>query len=237
MTTGSVDLAQVLADGFAIARDAADDATVTRLRSTFSQAADATIERDGAVYARRQALDLPVIREWAQSDGLALARQVIGIGARPVRGILFDKRPEANWPVAWHQDVTIAVRERMDLEGYGPWSVKRGVPHVQPPSSILAQMITVRLHLDDCPASNGALRVIPGSHLAGKLDLKSTCEAAHAVEAVICEAEAGDALLMRPLLLHNSSPSVAPTHRRVVHIEYADGLPGEGLAWAEPSEV
>ena len=38
---------------------------------------------------------------------------------------------------------------------------------------------------------------------------------------LVCSAFAGDALLMRPLLLHASSRSQSNRHRRVLHIEYA----------------
>ena len=42
---------------------------------------------------------------------------------------------------------------------------------------------------------------------------------------------AGDALLMRPLLLHSSGRLRTASHRRVIHIEYAAfALPG-GLQW------
>jgi hypothetical protein len=41
----------------------------------------------------------------------------------------------------------------------------------------------------------------------------------------------GGVLLMRPLLLHASSASQVPRHRRVLHIEWAaQELPG-GLQW------
>jgi hypothetical protein len=56
------------------------------------------------------------------------------IGHTPiVRSILFQKPSSFNWRVPWHQDVLIQVREQRDLSGYGPWSIKEGVPHVQPP--------------------------------------------------------------------------------------------------------
>ena len=51
----------------------------------------------------------------------------------------------------WHQDLSIAVKERHEVAGFGPWSVKEGVP-VQPPVEILESMLTLRLHLDDCHA-------------------------------------------------------------------------------------
>lgn len=121
----------------------------------------------------------------------------------------------------------------MMAAGYGPWSVKDGVVHVQPPSALLEQMITVRIHLDETSAGNGALKVIPGSHQLGKIpaeSIRAHAEGSH----VVCECEPGDVLLMSPLLLHASSRSVTPSRRRIVHIEYAPPLALEkGLIWHE----
>jgi ectoine hydroxylase-related dioxygenase (phytanoyl-CoA dioxygenase family) len=162
---------------------------------------------------------------------LALARAAIGHGARPVRALLFDKRVDANWRVTWHQDVSIAVREQVDLPGFGPWSEKDGVVHVQPPAEILEGMIALRLHLDPCGAENGPVRVLPGSHRAGKLR-ESEYEGWRArVAEVPCLADRGDVLLMRPLLLHASAPASAPDHRRVLHVEYAAGPLPDPLHW------
>ncbi|MEO0559851.1 MAG: phytanoyl-CoA dioxygenase family protein [Bacteroidota bacterium] len=225
---------QLERDGYAIVRDVADEATVRSLRSSFEAEGDDTIQRGGAVYARRMALELSAVREWALSTpALHLARSVLGADARPVRGVLFDKRAEANWPVPWHQDLTIAVQTRIDLDGYGPWSVKAGTPHVQPPASVLEQMVTLRLHLDECPASNGALRVISGSHHVGKLTPDAIREMAASHLVATCEAAVGDVVLMRPLLLHSSSPSEVPSHRRVVHVEYAASALPYAMEWAE----
>lgn len=85
----------------------------------------------------------------------SLAQAILGSTAFVTRAILSNKTPGANWDVAWHQDVTIAVRAKADVKGFGPWSVKYGVPHVQPPASVLERMVTVRIHLDDCNADNG----------------------------------------------------------------------------------
>jgi ectoine hydroxylase-related dioxygenase (phytanoyl-CoA dioxygenase family) len=161
-----------------------------------------------------------------------LIEPVVGPGAIPVRALFFDKTPEANWPVLWHQDLTIAVAERQDLAGWGPWSTKAGVVHVEPPAALLAGMLTIRLHLDDCHGSNGALRVLPGTHAQGRLTRNRIQRLREEVPEVTCEAPQGSALLMRPLLLHASSPARQPSHRRVVQIEYADqgALPAP-LAW------
>jgi ectoine hydroxylase-related dioxygenase (phytanoyl-CoA dioxygenase family) len=161
-----------------------------------------------------------------------LAEPIVGPHAIPVRGLFFDKTPEANWPVLWHQDLTIAVAERHDVQGWGPWSVKAGIVHVEAPGALLATMLTIRLHLDDCGADNGPLRVLPGSHRLGRLDRKRIEDLRREIPEVTCNAPAGAAVLMRPLILHASSPASAPSHRRVIHLEYAraDALPCP-LSW------
>ncbi|RYD70096.1 MAG: phytanoyl-CoA dioxygenase [Verrucomicrobiaceae bacterium] len=164
---------------------------------------------------------------------LDIASSVLGQRAFVVRTLFFDKTPNANWKVAWHQDLTIAVRERMDAPGFGPWSVKDGIPHVQPPAELLERMITLRLHLDSCDATNGALRVLPGSHLAGKFNAEQIRDWRSRTAEVTCEVPRGGLLLMRPLLLHASSPATEPRHRRVLHFEFAaESLPAK-LAWYE----
>jgi ectoine hydroxylase-related dioxygenase (phytanoyl-CoA dioxygenase family) len=154
---------------------------------------------------------------------------------QPVRSILFDKTPTENWPVAWHQDLTICTKAQADCEGYGPWSVKDGVHHVQPPISLLEQMVTLRIHLDPADSDNGALRVTPGSHRHGRLSSSSIAELT-ASEAHTCECQPGDVLLMSPLILHSSKRSTRPDHRRILHFEYAppDAL-DSNLSWHESS--
>lgn len=138
----------------------------------------------------------------------------------PVRSILFDKTPDENWPVPWHQDLTIAVAEERNVPGYGPWSRKDGTVHVQPPAGLLQRMATVRIHLDDTPSENGALRMLPGSHLFGKIP--SGMVASHVRDPIVtCECRPGDTLVMSPLILHSSRKSLNPARRRILHFEYA----------------
>ncbi len=85
----------------------------------------------------------------------------------------------------------------------------------------MEQILTIRLHLDDCDASNGALKVLPGSHLCRHLTSDSIERKAATGCDVICEVPAGAAVLMRPLTLHSSSPMERPGHRRVIHLEFA----------------
>ncbi len=160
-----------------------------------------------------------------------MVEAILGDGCFPVRGIFFDKVPDANWKVPWHQDLTIAVQERINVIGFGPWSTKAGVLHVQPPVSVLETMVSIRIHLDPCGESNGALRVIPGSHRNGRIPESQISLIRQTRRDHVCEVGQGGALLMRPLLLHASSPSSVPGHRRVIHIDYAaDALP-DGVKW------
>jgi ectoine hydroxylase-related dioxygenase (phytanoyl-CoA dioxygenase family) len=92
-------------------------------------------------------------------------------------------------------------------------------------------MLTVRLHLDDCDASNGALRVIPGSHRHGRLESAQIPAIREATAELLCTALAGDALLMRPLLLHGSSKSMSRSRRRILHLEYCSGTLPAGMEW------
>jgi ectoine hydroxylase-related dioxygenase (phytanoyl-CoA dioxygenase family) len=144
----------------------------------------------------------------------------------------FDKTPESNWRVPWHQDLAIAVAERIETPGFTGWSVKDGVTHAHPPQRILENMVTVRLHLDDCNLNNGALKVISNSHLEGKLNAARIAQLTQN-KIITCEIPKGGALLMRPLLLHSSSPAKNPLHRRVLHIEYAASELPNGLRWFE----
>ena len=160
-------------DGFSIRPQAFQHQEIEDLICAISLIdADDGVRSRGGVYAVRNLLHLsPSINELAHSSRfLGIVADYLGKAAAfPVRGILFDKTSAANWLVPWHQDLTICVASRVDVPGYGPWTVKAGVSHVQAPISILEKMLSVRIHLDDCDADNGALRVLPGTHRLGRL--------------------------------------------------------------------
>jgi hypothetical protein len=216
-------------DGFAVVPDVVEDHQVREWICLTETMLVCCEERGGV----RNLLDFAEMRRLADSAALLdLVKPILGDHARVVRGILFDKTDGANWKVPWHQDKTIAVANRVELDGFGPWSVKAGVLHVQPPAAILEQMVSVRLHLDDCPATNGALRVIPGTHTGGKLTSSVISALTRAEKSTVCAIDAGGVVLMRPLLLHASSAAVIPGHRRVLHFDYAAAELPCGLRWA-----
>lgn len=175
---------------------------------------------------------VPAVAALARGPALhPLAEAALGPGCFAVRALLFDKTPERNWKVRWHQDLTVTLQERREAEGFGPFTVKGGVVHAHAPRWLLERMVALRLHLDPCGEEHGPVRVIPRSHRGGVLP-PAEVEAWRAREgAVTCTAAAGDVLAFHPLLLHASSPALRPSRRRVLHLEYAAAaLPG-GLAW------
>jgi ectoine hydroxylase-related dioxygenase (phytanoyl-CoA dioxygenase family) len=176
----------------------------------------------------------PCVRTLAASPAMrALVEPVLGSGARLVRSILFNKSEHANWQVAWHQDLTIAVQQRVDLEGFTSWSAKDGVPHVQPPVDVLENMLSVRLHLDAADDSNGALWLSPGSHRLGRVPAGDAAATAERLGKSLCAVDAGDVLLFRPLTLHMSRKALAKRSRRVIHLEFAGVSLPAPLQWAE----
>jgi ectoine hydroxylase-related dioxygenase (phytanoyl-CoA dioxygenase family) len=215
--------AQVERDGFAIVPECLDPGTLQHLCKQFDDSR--TPARNLLSISNIQALSasLPVRQ---------LAESVLGRDCFAVRGIFFNKTRASNWKVVWHQDLTIAVRERKEANGFGPWTTKAGVQHVQPPADVMVGMLAIRLHLDDSDERNGPLRVIAGTHRAGRLS-SETIAAADKKKAVTCTVPAGGALVMRPLLLHASSESISAKSRRVLHFEFAAAELPHDLQWHE----
>jgi hypothetical protein len=162
----------------------------------------------------------------------AAAGGLLGAPARPVRAVLFDKTPESNWAVAWHQDRTIPVRERRDVDGFGPWTRKDDLLHVAPPIAVLEGMATLRIHIDPVTPENAPLKAALGSHRLGRVAASETAAAATACAIIECLADPGDVWAYATPILHASDRAAAPLRRRVLQVDYATAdLPG-GLAWA-----
>ena len=218
------------ASGFLLLPDLISRDELPRLRAEVDRLLGGSETRGGV---RNVLSKSPYLHDLATSGPPSRAAETfLGSSTRPVKLTIFDKTPHANWKVPWHQDLTISVQEQKDVPGFGPWTIKDGVPHVQPPVAILEQVIALRLHLDDTPAENGALKVLPGTHKLGHLSDQKIASLRQETQEVVCALPAGGAMLMSPLLLHASSASEAPLRRRVLHFEFsAVRLPG-GLEWA-----
>lgn len=133
----------------------------------------------------------------------------------------FNKSAEKNWLVPIHQDLSIPVKERLDSIGFTGWSAKQGMLFVQPPASILEQIVALRLHIDDCHKAHGPLKVVTGTHLAGRIPEKEWLTIRDQQGEQECIVNAGGAVVMRPLILHSSSKAIEANGRRVLHFLFA----------------
>ena len=143
--------------------------------------------------------------------------------AQIIRSIYFDKPPAANWIVNWHQDLTINVNQKLALEGFKNWRILKNRTVVQPSLEVLENIFTIRIHLDDCTAKNGALRVVPNSHKAGIIPVAAGISDWIKNEETV-ELKKGGIFLMKPLLLHASRRTENNLNRRVIHIELSLSL-------------
>jgi hypothetical protein len=183
--------------------------------------------------AGQRLASLPALADMLHPSG-AIGRHPaahLGKAAKAVRAIFFDKSEATNWSLGWHQDRTIAVQQRIDTPGFGPWTLKSGIQHVAPPQSLLDRMLTLRIHLDPVDADNAPLLIAPGSHRHGRVPetdvaaLVATC-GTHA-----CLARRGDIWLYATPILHASDAATNPRHRRILQLDYsADPLPA-ALEW------
>lgn len=163
-----------------------------------------------------------------------LASEALGAPSFAIDALYFDKTSRANWKVPNHQDRMMPVAAEVQEVGFSGWTRRGGVVYVEPPVDVLARLVAIRIHLDDCPALNGSLAVLPGSHCLGKLRDAELTEIDRG-RLVECEAKLGDVLVIKPLLVHRSSPARDPEHRRVLHVVYAASEPGTTVRWRRTS--
>lgn len=151
------------------------------------------------------------------------------------KSIYFDKPEKSNWFVAYHQDLTISVNQKINLENFENWTTKQNQFAVQPPKEILNKNVTIRIHLDKTTKENGALKVLNQSPKKGvvrnqNIDVSLETE-------TICEVEKGGIMIMKPLLFHASNKTTNNQRRRVIHIEFSNQNLPNGLEWSEKTTL
>lgn len=221
-------------NGFTIFENIFSKSELQNIKNTIEkkQATNANFRKGKALFAIRNFLEeFPELRPLLLTKSLRNLLFPISDSLKLVKAIYFDKPPKANWVVNWHQDLTINVTEKKEVKGYRNWTKKSHGFAVQPPLTILENMVTLRIHLDDCKKENGALRVIPKSHLNGMLDVRNL--AGELENEVICELPAGGVLMMHPLILHASRRTENEARRRVIHLEFSGNDLAQSLNWRE----
>jgi ectoine hydroxylase-related dioxygenase (phytanoyl-CoA dioxygenase family) len=219
-------LNDVTAQGFTIIEAVLDGTEVAELARTLE-----TSHLDRSRAGARHLMNHSAVSAVAADPIMvAIAARFLGETAIPYKATLFDKSPARNWLVSWHQDTALPLCERLEVPGWGPWSTKAGVTYALAPASALAQVVALRLHLDDSRLDNGPLRVLPGTHALGLLTESDIARLTTEISAVDCTVPAGGVIAMRPLIVHASSKVDSDLPRRVLHIEYARSLDlGDGL--------
>ena len=212
------------ADGFALLPALVTEAELASIEAAMTQ-------HDGV--GSRDLLDQPWCAGLARRlIGDALVAGAIPCTHVPVQCTSFEKSVERNWLVAVHQDVAIPVAARVDHPALAGWSNKAGTWFVQPPVSVLEQLVALRLHVDDCGVDDGPLSVVAGSHGLGRLGDEEAVAVRDARGIVACPVPRGGAMLMRPLLLHASSKATGRSRRRVLHFLFGPPVLPCGLRWA-----
>jgi len=220
--------------GFTILQNVYTKKEVNKIKDTIQKYITNTLlKKTKEVYAIRQLLiELPQLKPLLFNSNLKKILSLKGRDLFLTKAIYFDKPPESNWYVTWHQDIPINVNKKHTTEGFTGWTQKGKVISVCPPDKILKNTLTVRIHLDDTDERNGGLKVIPGSHHRKLTDDQIALITQNTL-GMPCEVNAGGVHLMKPLLLHASSKGTNQKHRRVLHLEFTTSeLPGE-LEWAE----
>jgi ectoine hydroxylase-related dioxygenase (phytanoyl-CoA dioxygenase family) len=230
---------ELLREGFAVIENVYTAEEINSILETISQVdnTNSTFRNTKDLFAIRQFLkEVPLAKNLIFNDRLnSIISRLFGDNYFAVKSIYFDKPEQSNWFVAYHQDLTISVDKKLDIEGFGPWTVKQNQFAVQPPLNILESNFTIRIHLDDTDESNGALRVIPKSHLKGiyrpeTIDWTTEAE-------VVCKVKKGGVMIMKPLLLHASNRTTNNNKRRVIHVEFSNRSLVDKLQWSEKESL
>lgn len=128
--------------------------------------------RAGVRHAMRSVSVAQIARD---SRMMEFACHILGARAIAFRATLFEKLPESNWLVGWHQDTALPLKDRREVSGWGPWSRKDNVNYAHAPARALEKVVAFRVHLDDSTLENGPLRVLLGTHTQGVLTMRFTC--------------------------------------------------------------
>ena len=229
---------QVNSEGFLIINNVFSENEIENIISlienkTTDNQESATFRKSQDLFAIRQfhkevPETLPVIFNKKLQE---IIEYTFGEGFFITKSIYFDKPEKSNWFVAYHQDLTISVDQKIEVENFENWTVKQNQFAVQPPAEILENNFTIRIHIDKTTKDNGALKVINNSHSKGilrieNLDFEKEKE-------TICEVEKGGIMIMKPLLFHASNKTTNNERRRVIHIEFSKQQLPSGLEWSE----
>ncbi|MBL0735497.1 phytanoyl-CoA dioxygenase family protein [Flavobacterium sp. GN10] len=233
---------QIDSEGFSIINDVFTENEIENLillidNKTKNDSDNSTFRKSEDLFAIRQFhKEVPETLPFIFNEKLQdIIESNFGKGFFITKSIYFDKPEKSNWFVAYHQDLTISVDQKIEIENFENWTVKQNQFAVQPPTEILENNFTIRIHIDKTTKDNGALKVINNSHSKGilrieNLDFEKEKE-------TICEVEKGGIMIMKPLLFHASNKTTNNERRRVIHLEFSKQQLPNGLEWSEKTII
>ncbi len=236
ITTINNNIQKLIHKGFCILHNVFSKKEVNQLRNMIYGYFKSKGQTDGTHAIRNLLHEIPGLKNYVLNPNLLKILKSIDPKLFLTKAIFFDKTQESNWYVTWHQDTVINVSEKIETKGFTGWTKKSGVYGVVPPDEYLQCTVAVRIHLDDTDETNGALKVIPGSHHKRLSDDEVDLITRNSIP-YTCEVNACGIQIMNPLLLHASSKAISQRHRRVIHLEFnSRELPSQ-LGWAERHEL
>jgi len=233
---------EINSDGFAIIDAIYYDNEIKQIVSeiekvTHNSNDNSTFRKSDDLFAIRQFhKEIPATLSYIFNDKLKeIIKTNFGENYFITKSIYFDKPEKSNWFVAYHQDLTISVNKRVEIENFENWTIKQNQFAVQPPKDILENNFTIRIHIDKTTKENGALKVLNTSHKKGICRIENI-QLGEETE-TICEVEKGGIMIMKPLLFHASNKTTNNERRRVIHIEFSNQKLPNGLEWSEETFI
>ena len=225
----------LIENGFTVINNIFSDEEIKKISEVIQNidTSKETFRKSEDLFAIRQFLkEIPEVKDLIFNENLKIIiKEIFGENYFVVKSIYFDKPEKSNWYVAYHQDLTISVDKKVELENFGHWTTKHNQFAVQPPLDILENIFTIRIHLDDTDENNGALKVVPKSHAKG-IYRQETIDWNVETEN-ICNVNKGGIMIMKPLILHGSNRTTNGKKRRVIHIEFSNKELPKELNWSE----
>lgn len=229
---------EINSEGFTIINKVYNENEIEKLISviekiTENKSDNSTFRKSEDLFAIRQFLiEVPETLEFILNENLKeIIKTNFGTDYFITKSIYFDKPELSNWFVAYHQDLTISVNTKIELDDFENWTTKQNQFAVQPPKNILEKNFTIRIHLDKTTKENGALKVVNKSHSKGICRIENV--EINANTESFCEVENGGIMIMKPLLFHASNKTTNNERRRVIHIEFSNQELPNGLEWNE----
>lgn len=227
---------EITSEGFTILNNVYTENEIDKIislieKKTENNTENTTFRKSQDLFAIRQFhKEIPETLDFIFNQNLKdIIEKAFGKGYFITKSIYFDKPEKSNWFVAYHQDLTISVNKKIEVENFQNWTIKQNQFAVQPPTAILEKNFTIRIHIDKTTKENGALKVINNSHSKGIFRVENL----EIENETICEVEKGGIMIMKPLLFHASNKTTNNERRRVIHIEFSNQQLPDGLDWSE----